>query len=42
MDCRDKIQLKKLCSILFCMKPLKIYDFLMKGGYLGGHLGFLG
>ena len=41
MDCRDKIQLKN-GNILFCMKPLKSYDFMMKGDHLGGHLGFIG
>ena len=38
MDCRDKIQLKKCCNFLFCIKQFKSYDLMMKGG----HLGFLG
>ena len=42
MDSRDKTQLTKWCNILFCMKPLKSYNFMIKGGHLGGHLGFLG
>ena len=42
MDCRDTIQLNRSrwCNFSLCIKQLKSYDFMMKGGHLGGHFDF--
>ena len=38
MDCRDNIQLAKWCNILFCMKPLQSYNFMIKAAILAATL----